>query len=129
MERTKVLLHYEEWGEPVSAEGCDFVVVDMTFVRIDDGHVQFGSGSRPIIVGDDGVEYQESYGAWDIYINEPGFVTSVESKLGATATLAFELPDDVEPVSLRIVYLFFESWSESWEPVGEEEGYIDIIFP
>jgi hypothetical protein len=129
VERTKELSFYEEWGEPVPEEGCDFVVVYMTLMRVEDGHVQFASGQRPTIVGDNGVEYQELCGIWDVYINDPAFVTSPESKPGATGTLAFELPDEVEPVSLRIVYLFFESWTESWELVGEEEKYIDIILP
>ena len=126
VERTKVWpAELEDGGTP--KEVYDFIVVDVTIVRITDGHVNGSRGSA--IVGYDEVKYQALSGTWwgvefkDLHDPEAGY----EIVEGATGKFVFELPEEVQPVKLELAYLFFESWTESWELVGEEERYIDII--
>lgn len=126
VERTKVW-PAELQGERTPEEGYDFVIIDVIIVRIKDGHVQGRRGSA--IVSDDGVEYQEASSTWKgVKFNDPQSLTaSYELIEGATGKFAYELPEEVQPARLRLAYLFFESWGESWQPEGEEERYIDII--
>jgi len=126
VERTKVWpAELQDGGTP--KEGYDFIVVDVTIVRITDGHVNARQGSA--IVGYDEVKYQALSGTWwGIEYQDPHDIRAgYEIVEGATGKFVVELPEGVQPVSLRLTYLFFESWTESWERVGEEERYMDII--
>ena len=135
VERTKVwpaeLRMYELEGS-VPKKGYDFIVVYVTIVRITDGHVDGSAGST--LIDDEGGEYQGYRGlqcSWtDVKIHPPtDDYTPTELLEGSEGKLIFELPENVESVKLRLAYLFFESWSESWQRESEEERYIDIILP
>ena len=131
VERTKVWpaeLRMSELEGSVPKEGYDFIVVYVTIVRITDGHVDSGTGST--LIDDEGGEYQGYRGlqcSWTIgwIVPEQQF----ELPEGSEGTFIYEVPENVEPVKLRLVYLFFESWSESGQRELEEERYIDIILP
>ncbi|HEY55112.1 MAG TPA: hypothetical protein G4N91_02375 [Dehalococcoidia bacterium] len=115
-----------EGSEP--KEGYDFIFVYVTIVHITDGHFDSGTGST--LVDDLGGEYQGYKGmqcSWTIGWSVPEY--QFELPEGAEGMFIFEVPEDVEPVRLRLVYEVFESWSEEGEREFEEEGYVDIIFP
>ena len=127
VERTKVWpAELRDGGSP--KQGYDFVVIDVTIVRITDGHVDARSGSS--LIDNNGVEYNYILCQWGVTYYDPHDIRSeTESPEGAQGTLIFELPENVEPVKLGLAYVFFESWSESGQREFEEERYIDIIFP
>ncbi|MBA7576634.1 MAG: hypothetical protein GH159_00310 [Dehalococcoidia bacterium] len=129
LERTK------EWpavmfGDRVPEGGCDFVVIEVEVVRVEDGHIS-GSGEDSIVAADNGIDYQVTLAWQGAQLTDPEDLANsgVELVVGSTATIVAEIPEDAQPLSLRLTYLFFESWGESWEPLGDEERYIDIIFP
>ena len=131
LERTKVWpteLRLSELEGSVPKEGYDFIVVDVTIVRITDGHFDRGTGST--LVDDKGGEYQ-GYGGLQCSWTTAGIVPYDRFELpeGSKGKFIFELPENVEPVKLRLAYVLFESWSESGQREFEEERYIDIILP
>ena len=113
-------------------EGYENVFIDVTVVRIKDGHFDTGrSWSR--LVDSSGVEHEPIRSSWkglkwNGSPGDPGFETEMVE--GAQGTLVFiTVPEKVALVKLRLGYIFFESWSESGQRESEEERYIDIILP
>lgn len=124
VERTKVW-PTEIQGARIPREGHEFVVIHVAIARIGGGHVNPTRGS--VVVGSDGVEYPEAGWVWQgMKFNDSRSLSSGELAEGAEATLLFELPEKVQPTALKLAYLFFESWSESWQPESPEERYTDI---
>lgn len=113
----------------IPKEGHDFVLVDVIIIRIADGHVDIRKGST--LIDNNGAEYNPVDWQWKLVkFYDPTNVNS-ETELveGSKGTLLFELPENVEPVKVRLAYLFFKSWSKSGQHESEEERYIDIILP
>jgi len=136
VERTKVLPdEIVKWVDrDTPKEGYDFIVIDLTIARITDGHVYFGSScfrfeENSTLVDNGGAEFVCSLGTWQIILHDVhNFEESgTESPEGTQGTIVFEIPENAQPVKVKLAYMFFESWSESGQYQSEEERYIDII--
>jgi hypothetical protein len=128
VERTKVWPEELTWSGFQGSEpkaGYDFIFVYVTIVQITGGHFDAGTGST--LFDDEGDEYRGyggMQGSWSMgrIISEYHF----ELPEGAEGTFVYEVPEDVEPVKLRLVYEVFESWDEENNREFEAEGYVDI---
>jgi len=126
VERTKVWpAELQDGGTP--KQGYDFVIVDVTIVRITDGHIDMRKGYT--IIDNNGVEYDASSWSWEkVKFYDPTDIDSETELLeGSKVKLIFEIPENVKAVRLKLAYVFFKSWSESGQHESEEERYIDII--
>jgi hypothetical protein len=129
IERTKVWpaeVGLAELEGSVPKEGYDFIIVNVIIVRVTDGHIDKCSGST--LTDNKGGEYS-GYGGLQSYWTTSWLVPYDRYELleRSKGKYIYEAPENVEPVKLRLVYLFFKSWSESGQRNFEEERYIDII--
>jgi hypothetical protein len=111
--------------------GHDFVVINLTLTRIEGRHVL--TGSSPILFDDKGNSYTCGYMVQEVIIRtgkgEPVKqvyeVKYTEAIEGSKWLLISEMPKDREPVRLRFIY----SFTESWEKISVKEGQIEMTFP
>ena len=114
-------------------EGHDFVVINLTLTRIEGRYVLFGHSS--ILFDDKGDDYTFNYTLVQgvtlrtetgepANFSDPN-VKYYEANEGSKWLFLSEMPKDREPVRLRFIY----SFTESWEKVSIKEGQIEMIFP
>jgi hypothetical protein len=111
--------------------GHDFVVINLTLTRIEGRYVL--TGSSPILFDDKGNSYTCGYMVQEVIIRtgkgEPVKqvyeVKYTEAIEGSKWLLISEMPKDREPVRLRFIY----SFTESWEKISVKEGQIEMTFP
>jgi hypothetical protein len=128
VERTKVWPEELTWSGFQGSEpraGYDFIFVYVTIAQITDGHFDSGTGST--LFDDQGDEYQGyrgMQGSW----TTTGLIpyNRYELRVGSEGTYVYEVPEDVEPIKLRLAYEVFESWDEEDNREFEAEGYIEI---
>lgn len=130
-----------------SKEGYDFIVIYLEITHIKDGHISFTSISsvtsafQPAkentaiftdnsnLVDNSGAEFINCFvTVQGVEFNDlTNLTSSAELCKGSKMTVIFEIPENSQPVKLKLAYTFFKSWSKSGQYQSEEERHIDII--
>ncbi len=111
---------------PSPETGHDFVIVQVTIVFIRDGHIVPTAGT--VLAATDGTRYDYEAESWQgIEFKDPNnMAAGYEVLPGSIGKFIYELPLSAEPATLEIAYQFFESWSESWEPISPQTRHAEI---
>ena len=106
--------------------GHDFVVVRLTIVSIKSGHI--GQSKTSTVIGNDGGEYTQVSSFWQGFkaCNPHDITLGLELAEGSEGEITFEMPEQVQPATLKFAYQSFESWDESCQPAFPEERRMDI---